>query len=76
MSLLCVAWGTLSILLLLAFSVGFEELFAERSRGIGDGVAIAWPSRTTKPWLGFAPGRLVPVTNTFAYRVLSTVLAA
>jgi putative ABC transport system permease protein len=63
MSLLCVAWGTLSILLLLAFSVGFEELFAERSRGIGEGVAIAWPSRTTKPWRGFAPGRPVPITR-------------
>ena len=40
LSLSGIAWGTLSILLLLAFSVGFEELFEERQRGLGDGVAI------------------------------------
>ena len=59
LSLLSVAWGTLSILLLLAFSFGFEDLFITRSKGIGDSVAIAWPLRTTKAWQGYPSGRPV-----------------
>lgn len=59
LSLLSVAWGTLAILCLLAFSFGFETLFAERQRGIGEGVAVAWPRSTTLPWRGFPPGRPV-----------------
>ncbi len=59
LSLLSVAWGTLAILCLLAFSFGFESLFHKRQRGIGEGVAIAWPQRTTIAWRGFPPGRPV-----------------
>lgn len=61
LSLLSLAWGTLSVLLLLAFSFGFEELFVTRAKGLGDSVAIAWPMRTTKPWQGYPPGRPVLV---------------
>jgi putative ABC transport system permease protein len=63
LSLLALAWGTLAVLLLLAFSIGFEALFQERTRGMGDGVAVAWPSRTTKPWRGFAVGRAIRITR-------------
>ncbi len=61
LSLLSITWGTLSILLLLAFSVGFEELFAERQRGLGDSIAIAFPQRTTLPHAGFPVGRRLVV---------------
>lgn len=61
LSLLGMVWGTLALVLLLAFSFGFEELFAERSRGLGDAVAIAWPARTTRPYAGFPAGRAVTV---------------
>ncbi len=61
LSLLAVAWGTLAILSLLAFSFGFEALFLERQKGIGEGVAIAWPQRTTRPWQGFPAGRQLRV---------------
>jgi putative ABC transport system permease protein len=57
LSLLGIGWGTMALLLLLAFSFGFEELFAERQRGLGDGIAIAWPERTTMPARGFPSGR-------------------
>ncbi|MCC6673394.1 MAG: ABC transporter permease [Planctomycetes bacterium] len=63
LSLSGVAWGTLSILLLLAFSVGFAELFARRQQGLGTGIAIAWPSRTTKAWQGLPPGRRIRPTH-------------
>ena len=63
LSLLALAWGTLAVLLLLAFSIGFEDLFQERTRGMGDGVAVAWPRRTTRPWRGFAVGRAIRITR-------------
>src|SRR5882672_1501999 len=61
LSLLSMVWGTLSLLLLLAFSFGFEALFAERTRGLGDAVAVAWPQRTTLSWQGFPAGRRIAV---------------
>lgn len=61
LSVLAVAWGTLAILCLLAFSFGFEELFQRRQAGIGEAVVIAWPQRTTKPWRGFPSGKRVRV---------------
>ena len=61
LSLLGIAWGTLATVLLLAFSFGFEELFAERARGLGDAVAIGWPSRTTLPARGLPAGRLLTI---------------
>lgn len=62
-SLAGIAWGTLSLILLLAFSVGFEALFVERSKGLGDGITIAWPARTTRAWQGLPPGRPVLVSH-------------
>jgi len=61
LSLSSMVWGTLSLILLLAFSFGFEALFAERSAGLGNGIAIAWPLRTTKASHGFPIGRRLVV---------------
>jgi putative ABC transport system permease protein len=63
LSLLSLTWGTAAILLLMAFSIGFEALFQERTRGMGDGVAVSWPARTTLPWLGFPRGRAVRIAR-------------
>jgi putative ABC transport system permease protein len=61
LSLLGIAWGTLATVLLLAFSFGFEELFVERARGLGDGLTIAWPNRTTLAARGLPAGRLLTI---------------
>ena len=44
-------------MLLLAFGDGLEHKMRERSFGIGKGLVIAWPSRTTVPFGGFGRGR-------------------
>ena len=75
LSLLGIAWGTLATVLLLAFSFGFEELFAERARGLGDAVVIGWPSRTTLPAQGFPAGRLLTVTRDDVLAVAAAVPA-
>jgi putative ABC transport system permease protein len=54
-----IAWGTVAVVVLLAFGVGLERQMRKNARGIGDGVAIVFPGTTTKPWRGFAQGRPV-----------------
>lgn len=73
LSLVGIAWGTFAILVLLAFSVGMEELFASRAAGLGDAVAIAWPSRTSKSFAGIPAGRRVTITRQDALAVAANV---
>ncbi|MGE0143574.1 MAG: ABC transporter permease [Planctomycetota bacterium] len=73
LSLLGIAWGTFAILVMLAFSVGMEELFAARAAGLGDAVAIAWPSRTSKNFAGVPAGRRVIITRNDAIAAAASV---
>lgn len=73
LSLLGMTWGTLALLLLLAFSFGFEELFAARSRALGDAVAIAWPRRTTIGFQGYPAGRQLVVRRADALALEAAV---
>jgi putative ABC transport system permease protein len=73
LSLLGIAWGTFALILLLAFSFGFERLFLTRARGLGDAVAIAWPQRTTRGWQGFPAGRLLAVRHADALALAQAV---
>jgi putative ABC transport system permease protein len=59
LTVLGIAWGTVAVVVLLAFGVGLERQMRKNARGIGDGVAIVFPGTTTKPWRGFAQGRPV-----------------
>jgi putative ABC transport system permease protein len=54
-----IAWGTISIILLLSFGQGLQESFTAGSRGLGEGIAISWAGRTQKAFNGFPPGRLI-----------------
>lgn len=73
MSLAGIAWGSFAILVLLAFSVGMDELFTRREQGMGRGVAIAWPARTSKPWQGLPKGRPVTVSLDDVHAVAASV---
>jgi len=52
-----IAWGTVSVLLLLAFGQGFREQLVANSQGMGKDIAIVWPGQTTKAFGGMPPGR-------------------
>lgn len=52
-----IAWGTVSVLLLLAFGQGFREQLIANSQGMGKDIAIIWPGQTTKAFGGMPPGR-------------------
>jgi putative ABC transport system permease protein len=54
-----IVWGTVAIVVLLAFGMGFKRQLAINMHGIGESVAIMFPGRTTKPFEGFGTGRPV-----------------
>jgi putative ABC transport system permease protein len=43
-----VAWGTLSIVMLLSFGEGLKRSITKGARGLGDGIGILWPGATTR----------------------------
>lgn len=61
-TLLGLAWGSFSIVTLLAFGLGLERLLHERGAGLGERVAVVWPQRTTRPYAGLGTGRPVLVS--------------
>ncbi len=52
-----IVWGTVAIVVLLAFGMGFKRQLSINMHGIGESVAIMFPGRTTKPFEGFGIGR-------------------
>jgi len=52
-----IAWGSVSLLLLLAFGQGLREQLTVANRGMGSGIAVLWASETTKNWQGLPAGR-------------------
>lgn len=52
-----IVWGTVTIIVLIAFGVGFKKAMSINMHGIGESIAIVWPGKTTKAWEGFGIGR-------------------
>jgi putative ABC transport system permease protein len=54
-----IAWGTVAILLLLAFGEGLKRQMDKNRRSTGENIAVMWMGETSKPWKGMPPGRSV-----------------
>jgi len=52
-----IMWGTVSVVLLLAFGTGIQEFYVKQFKGLGENIAILWPGMTSKPWNGLPRGR-------------------
>jgi putative ABC transport system permease protein len=52
-----IAWGTVSILMLLSFGEGLKRQIARSQRGMGENIAVWWPGDTSKVWQGLPAGR-------------------
>ena len=59
LTIAAIAWGTVAILLLLAFGEGLKLQLDKNRRSTGENLAVMWPSQTTKAWKGMPPGRQV-----------------
>jgi len=57
-----VVWGTFSVVLLLAFGNSVSKAQIKRFHGMGQGIVLVFPSRTTLPWQGFLKGKAVRIT--------------
>ena len=57
LTVLAIAWGTLSIVILLSFGEGLKRAFSRGTRGMGEGIAVVWPGSTTRAWMGLPSGR-------------------
>ena len=58
-----IVWGTVAVSLLLAFGGGLHKQLVKTTAGLGDRIAIAWPTRTSLPFQGLGKGRRINVTE-------------
>jgi putative ABC transport system permease protein len=63
LTVLAIAWGTLSIVLLLSFGEGLKRSLSKGASGLGEGIAVVWPGATTKPFMGLPSGRPIPIKD-------------
>jgi len=61
LTLVAILWGTMSIMLLLAFGEGMKTQFSRNLKGLGEGIVILWGGQTSKPFAGFGKGRHIPL---------------
>ncbi len=59
LTIAAIAWGSVALLLLLAFGQGLRDQLSVANRGMGTGIAVIWASETTKVWQGLPAGRSV-----------------
>ena len=57
LTLVALAWGTISIMLLLGFGEGIHNQMDANRSGLGDRIAILWPGATSIPYKGLGKGR-------------------
>ena len=57
-----IAWGTLTLLLLLAFGEGLSRQLLKARAGMGTNIAVLWPGETSKVWRGLPIGRPIRPT--------------
>ena len=57
MTMFGIIWGTMTVILLLAFGVGLKKSMSKNMHGMGDGIAILWPGRTSIPFQGYGRDR-------------------
>jgi putative ABC transport system permease protein len=62
LTVLGIAWGTVAVVVLLAFGVGLERQTRKRFHGLGDRIVILFGGRTTKAFAGFGTGRPIRLT--------------
>lgn len=54
-----ITWGTVAVVVLLAFGIGLERQTRKRMHGLGERIVIVFGNRTTKTYEGFPEGRYI-----------------
>jgi putative ABC transport system permease protein len=59
MTMFGIIWGTMTVILLLSFGVGVRKQMSKNMHGLGEGIAIVWPGRTSIPFEGYGRDRRI-----------------
>jgi len=68
-----VIWGTFSVVLLVAFGESVSRAQMKRFHGMGSGIVLLFPSRTTLPYQGLQKGKPIRITPEQAEDVVRKV---
>lgn len=68
-----IAWGTVSIVLLLSFGEGLKQTLTKGSTGMGEGIAVCWPGETQKDFAGFPAGREIRILPDDVFLLLENI---
>ena len=63
LSILGITWGTVSVVVLLAFGVGLQRQSKINMHGMGQGIVVLFPNKTTKAFMGYPDGRWIHFTT-------------
>jgi putative ABC transport system permease protein len=64
-----ITWGTISVVLLLGFGVGVRDQMSRNAHGLGEGIIILWPGRTSISYEGLGKGRALRFREDDAFLV-------
>lgn len=59
LTILALIWGTLSIVVLLAFGEGLNRQMRISNHGLGEGIVFVYAGQTSKPYKGLGKGRRI-----------------
>jgi putative ABC transport system permease protein len=63
LTVLAIAWGTLSIVLLLSFGEGLKRAFYRGKQGMGQNIGVLFPGATTRAHMGLPSGRAIALRD-------------
>jgi putative ABC transport system permease protein len=63
LTLIALGWGTISIMVMLAFGEGLQRQLVKNKRGMGEGIAVLWGGQTSIPFKGLGKGRPIRLTT-------------
>ena len=59
MTMFGIIWGTMTVIILLSFGVGVKKQMSKNMHGIGEGITLVWPGRTSIPFEGYGRDRQI-----------------
>lgn len=63
MTMFGLTWGTITVILLMAFGTGMGRKLIKDMHGMGEGIAIVWPGSTSIPYKGYGRNRQIRLTD-------------
>lgn len=59
MTMFGIIWGTMTVIILLSFGMGVKKQMSKNMHGIGEGITLVWPGRTSIPFEGYGRDRQI-----------------